>query len=378
MKVLHITPTFYPAVGGIETVIRELVRNLRRRGFEADVMQVSPGNKQTKEFLDGSTVWRVPLIPNRLVGLIPPIRSILVQYDVLHVHDPQVMALSANVLWQGRGKYKVLSTHGGYFHTSKYSLMKNIHWNAIAPIMLRQYDEILASSQSDWERFKTKAPTVKLIPNGVNVEKFQSIGRGPNPESTRWLYWGRLSRNKRIDMLIETVAQVRDAGVRIDLLIAGEDFDGLAKSFETQIERLKLSDAIRILGPLSEIELMSEIGNRSVFISASEHEGFGLSIVEAMAAGMIVICRDMAPLNGFIKSGENGVLLNFDGGDSDLRSLVELCTSSNDALHNMQESARIAAGMHSWDLAISRYVQIYEQFAPEALRLKHDSAILHK
>ena len=120
MKILHITPTFFPAVGGIETVVRELMGHLRRRGFEADAMHIAPENRLAQEGLDNSLVWRVPLYPNRLVGIAPSIRSILRRYDILHVHDPQLMAISGNVLSQGRGQKKVLSTHGGYGHTSQH------------------------------------------------------------------------------------------------------------------------------------------------------------------------------------------------------------------------------------------------------------------
>lgn len=360
MKILHITPTLYPNVGGIETVVRELMRNLRCRGFVADAMQIAPGNRRAKEHLDESIVWRMPLFPNRLIGLLPPARSILSQYDVLHVHDPQAMAISFNSLLQGRGKRIVLSTHGGYHHTSKYHLVKQAHWKLLAPFILNRYDEVLASSRADWELFRTKAPRARLVPNGVNIERFLSVDPSRSADPTRWIYWGRLSKNKRLDVLIDLVAQCREAGFVIDLLIAGPDFDHLLPSLLARLDLLALGSQIRFAGPISDQQLLTEISSRAVFVSASEYEGFGLSVIEAMAAGLIILCRDMQPLNGFVASKSNGFYLRFDGGAADLAQLTTLLGSPKHELSRMRNLAREAAKAHSWSAVIQSYIDIYQ------------------
>jgi alpha-1,3-mannosyltransferase len=361
LKVLHITPTFFPVIGGIETVVRDLVLYSRRVGIVADVLHLSPANKaRSQERMDDCTVWRVPLFPNRLVSVAPGIRSLLMSYDLLHVHDPQAMALSANVLLQGRGKKKVLSTHGGYFHTDNFSLMKKMHWQLFAGLILKQYDGVLASSAADRDIFKTKVPHVKLVANGVNVSKFASVTRGA-ALPTRWIYWGRLSQNKRIDLLINTVKQARDAGLDVHLTIAGRDFDGLLPSIRAQIASCGLKEHIRVLeGSLSDGDLLTELSAHSVFITASEYEGFGLSVIEAMAAGLIVICRNMAPLNGFVSPGKNGALIDFNGSAADLTSLRTLCTAAIPKISAMQDFARTTALSYTWDTAITKFVEIYE------------------
>jgi alpha-1,3-mannosyltransferase len=282
-------------------------------------------------------------------------------YDLLHVHDPQAMALSANVLIQGRGQRKVLSTHGGYFHTANYSLMKKIHWQLFAGAILRRYDDVLTASAADRDTFKTRVPNVKLVPNGVNVSKFAAVSRSAVLPPKRWIYWGRLSRNKRIDLLVRTVKQARDAGLDINLTIAGRDFDGLLPSIRVQIAVNGLSEHIRVLeGSLSDADLLKELAAHSVFITASEYEGFGLSVVEAMAAGLLVVCRNIAPLNGFVVRGKNGLLIDFDGSPSDLSSLRRLCTAPLAQISAMQESARVTAPRYSWNNAINGFIEVYE------------------
>jgi len=361
MKILHITPTFFPAVGGIETVLRDLTSHLRRNGIVADVLHISPNNKHRRqESVDGSTVWRVPLFPNRLIGVTLPIRSLLLGYDLLHVHDPQGMALSANVLVQGRGKKKLLSTHGGYFHTSSYSLIKKIHWQWFAPAILRQYDEILASSAADRDTFETKAPNVRLLGNGIDVSKFISVDHSSALPATRWIYWGRLSQNKRIDLLVDTVKLARDAGLDIRLTIAGRDFDGLSPSIQARIASYGLNNYIRMTGPLSEADLLVELAAHTVFITASEYEGFGLTVVEAMAAGLMVICRNVAPLNSFVVPRKNGALIDFDSSAADLASINLLGTASISEISAMRKEARATALPYSWDSVVKQYIAVYD------------------
>jgi alpha-1,3-mannosyltransferase len=363
MKILHITPTIYPDVGGIETVVRDLMRNLRHKGFVADALHIAVGNRRMRDQLDDSLVWRMPLFPHRLIGVVPSIQPIIREYDILHVHDPHLMALSLNALLRAHGKPIVLSTHGGYRHTSRHSSIKAIHWKFLAPSILNQYDEVLASSHSDWEFFKAKAPRIKLVPNGVNIERFLSIGRAADTNPMRWIYWGRLSKNKRLDIVIDSVAQAHLSGLSIDLLIVGSDFDGLLPSLRARVDQYALQAHIRFAGQLSDTELLKEIATRSVFISASEHEGFGLSIIEAMAAGMIVICRDMPPLNAFVSPGRNGVLLKFDRSASDLSLIRGLCSAPADKLCEMRRNARNAAGQYSWDAVIGQYIDVYTRLS---------------
>jgi len=369
MKILHIAPTFSPAIGGIETVVRALTLNLRSNGIASDVLHISPKNKERRQDrVDDGTVWRVPLFPNRLVGVTPPLGSLLAGYDLLHVHDPQGMALSGNVLVQGRGKKKVLSTHGGYFHTADYSFLKQLHWKLFAGVILNRYDAVFASSTADRDTFKSKAPHVRLMANGVNVSKFVSIDRNPALSATRWIYWGRLSQNKRIDLVVDTVKRARDAGLDIDLTIAGGDFDGLLPSIQAQISRYGLNEHIRVAGQLSDADLLAELAAHTVFITASEYEGFGLSVIEAMAAGLMVICRNLAPLNSFVVPGKNGALIAFDGNPADLASIKALCTVPPAGISMMQKFARATALPHSWETVVKQYIAVYDELLASKTR----------
>ena len=126
MRILSITSTFFPHVGGLEKVVLELAMRLREHGVAMDVAHVAPGLRRGTEEVYGITVYRIPLHGSRFLGWAPALRSLKHNYDLLHVHDPQLLAISANVRWTCRDVPAVLSTHGGFWHTNSLSLLKRL------------------------------------------------------------------------------------------------------------------------------------------------------------------------------------------------------------------------------------------------------------
>lgn len=359
-RVLHITPTYFPAVGGIETVVRSLVKHSREQGVVADVLHAAPNIiSASEDLLDDARVFRRPLRPHRLLGWILGLGDVAGRYELLHVHDPQLMALSFNALMCSKPIRRVLSTHGGFFHTRKLASWKQLHWDLVAPHVLRRYDLVLASSTSDAVKFAERSANVKLVPNGVDVAKFLSVQRESGEKLTRWIFWGRLSRNKRVDLVIDLVARVRAAGLDVKLTVAGSDFDGVLDDAREQVRRAGLADHVSFVGPISDRELLAILGAHTVFITASEHEGFGLSVIEAMSAGLTVICRDMAPLNEFVQPGANGVLLKFDGENEDVAKVLSFCWVDTPEVARLSARARDAARAHDWAVAVTRFHDAY-------------------
>ena len=164
-RILQITPVYAPSLGGIEDVVRALAAGAVRAGCACDVAEVRTSNRVfSRERIDLSFVFRVPLYGHRLVGIAPRLRELIANYDLLHVHDPQVTALSANALISGRGKPLVLSTHGGFFHTAKFPLAKQLHRRISLGPMLAGYTAILASSETDQRTFAAFSRRVELVP----------------------------------------------------------------------------------------------------------------------------------------------------------------------------------------------------------------------
>lgn len=359
LRVLHVTPTFHPDVGGIETMIDELTDHLRLHHIDCEIAHISVSHRTLREeAISGKRVWRIPLLGNRLVGLAPRLRDVARSFDLIHVHDPQMMAITTNVLLFGGTQPVVLSTHGGYHHTKRLNFWKNLHEKVLLKSAVNRYTAVLASSAADYDHFSKFSERVILCPNGVNTERFR-LAQKRHARADRWIYWGRFSTNKRLDRVIACVAQARTAGFEVDLCICGPDFDGIGNDLRRQIAADNLNGCVE-LKPFLPIEaLREELATRTVFISASEHEGFGLSIVEAMAAGCLIACRDMPPLNGFVRQGVNGTFLRFDGGDQDRVQLTELLKMEGAAVEHGANDSMKRAASHSWQGVVPAFVTAY-------------------
>jgi alpha-1,3-mannosyltransferase len=359
VRVLQVTPTFHPEIGGIATVVDELTSQLGPHRIDSEVAHISVAHRKLREeLLAGKRVWRVPMLGNRLVGLAPQLRDVVKGFDLIHVHDPQLAALTANVVFFGGGIPAVLSTHGGYHHTKRLAYWKRAHEKLLLRSALNTYTMILASSSADHSRFSQFSRRVVLCPNGVNVDRFR-LSQKKSRCANRWIYWGRLSRNKRLDRVIACVAQARRIGYDVNLCICGPDFDGISDELTRQIAVEGLSEFVELKPFLSIDALREELTDRTVFITASEHEGFGLSIVEAMAAGCLIVCRDMEPLNGFVQERKNGIFLRFDGKSDDESRLTQLLQLDEAAVAQGANVSQSQAGSYGWQSAITAFIDSY-------------------
>lgn len=360
MKVLHVTPAFYPQVGGIELVVQNLAVHSKRLGVEAEVLHLSPEIPALSHLtVEGVSVTKVPLRGNRLVGYAPQLRQALQGFDLLHVHDPQLMAISANLMLSGSRAPRVLSTHGAYHHTHHYENIKRLHEQFAMRHMLAPYGLVLATSESDATFFRRYTDRLRVTGNGIDVARYRVADRPAVGDLHRWIYWGRLSANKRVDGLIDCVERLRVVGHRVDLLIAGKNVDGLAASYQARIDAAGLGDQVRIAPPLSDAELQAALRQRTVFITGSEYEGFGLTLLEAMAAGLLVVCRDVEPMNAFVQSGVNGLCLAFDGGDADLARLVDFVSMDSPRQQAMRAAGIAFADGYDWPRIAERFIDAY-------------------
>jgi glycosyltransferase involved in cell wall biosynthesis len=103
---------------------------------------------------------------------------------------------------------------------------------------------------------------------------------------------GHMEKRKNYPRLVEGVALLRDRGVHIPLIIIGND-SGERRVIEKSIKATSLSDQVRILGGLTDLEVGCAYKLCSLFAFPSAYEGFGIPILEAMAAGCPMVLSDI-------------------------------------------------------------------------------------
>lgn len=361
MKILHVYNHFYPCVGGIETYMEDLCVHLIKLGHTSDVccLNKCPESKEKLrpfETHKGIKIIRLPYKDFKYYKISPKILKIIKPYDVIHVHGLGFFSdfLSATKLVHK--KPLVLSTHGGIFHTKKIGLVKQPYFYVWSRQSLRNFDRIIAVSRNDEKLFAKISKKVVFIPDGIEFEKYSKIRR--RPEASTFLFIGRLSPNKRIDRLIELAHDLKKDMPGIRLYIAGKDWKGERKRLDALVRKKNLAGSVIFTGEVSEKEKISLLSRAEFFVSASEYEGFGISVVEAMAAGVPVIANDIDSFRNFIRNGENGFLADF----SNLEMVKSLVMKIKDSdLPQISKNARQEASKYDWKRISEKVDDIYEK-----------------
>ena len=125
----------------------------------------------------------------------------------------------------------------------------------------------------------------------------RSVERGSNPAAPVVLFVGRVTPNKRHEDLIAAFALIADEVPSARLVLVGAlDSVSYAHAIRRYAEHLGVAHGVDLIGQVSDSVLAQWYGRADVFVCLSEHEGFCIPVVEAMAAGIPVIAFRAAVL----------------------------------------------------------------------------------
>ncbi|MDO8428055.1 MAG: glycosyltransferase family 4 protein [Candidatus Diapherotrites archaeon] len=359
MKIAQITNHFWPCIGGIEQVVETLSKELIKK-HEVTIICLNKCAKQNacisiKENYQGLAIRRLTFI--NLKNYFPAfgILSEIKPYDLLHIHG---LSFFSDFLLFTRFIHKkpiILNTHGGIFHTNPKKWHKRIYFFGLQKFLLKKASLIIADSENDFKIFSQIVPEskIKIIPNPVDIEKFQTRKQEKQPNT--FLFVGRFSKNKRIDLLIQTFAEMQKQIKNAQLWIVGKDFDGIKTSLVQQIRKFNLGTSVQILENINDSQLVEIYTKAEFFMSASEYEGFGVSVIEGMAAGCIPILNKISAFEDILENGKNGLLVDFTQKNSS--QVIAEFTKQNHAQFKVKERS----ADYSIQKEIKKLNEIYAQ-----------------
>ena len=295
-RVLHVVRQFLPNRGGLEDVVFHLCREQQRRGVDVRVLTLDRlfGDPETRlasrETLAGIDIRRIPFRGSHRYPLAPGFLPHLGWADLVHVHAIDfffdALALSKPL----HRKPLVSTTHGGFFHTQAYPRLKRLWFGGPTRMSAMAYETIVGCSTTDAATFRPIAgDRVRTIENGVDLAKFAGAA-SPEPVK-RLVTLGRFSTNKRPERLI---AMMRELGHDWHLDLIGVESDWTAGGLRAEIAAAGVADRVALHLGIADREIAGLMRRASLFVSASEFEGFGLALIEAMSAGLVPIVQPNA------------------------------------------------------------------------------------
>lgn len=324
---------------------------------------------QTPAFEPEGTLVPVPSIalPVRsefrlALGLPPSIRRDLDRFDphIVHVSTPDILGTRAQSWAAAHGIPHVASMHT-LFET--YLAYYGLDW--LRPLaerhlnrFYRRADHVFAPTPVLVEKLRGLRGDgrASVWSRGIDRDMFSPLKRdmawrrtlGIADDDIVVLYFGRLVKEKGIDIYTDVIARLQDRG-RIRALVVGE---GPARSGFDNIDTAVLT------GHLEGDDLARAVASADIMLAPSTTETFGQVMLEAMASGLPVVSADAPSARALIGDSETGLMC----APTSARQYVEAIGSlvSNSARrHAMGAAARERSAAFSWNAASHSVAQVY-------------------
>lgn len=367
--IVHVVRQFLPNRGGLEDVVYNLCRELLAKGFAVRVVTLDRlfSNPSillpAHEMIDGIEVVRIPWKGSSRYPLAPSILAHLGDADLVHVHAVDFFFDALSWLRPLHRRPLVATTHGGFFHTRNHALLKSIWFRTVTRLSCLGYRQLVCCSASDTALFdRIAAGRTVTIENGADLSKF--AGRGSKMPAKRAVTLGRFSVNKRLDNLVRTMAGLvaRDPEWHLDII--GVPSDLSEADLRGLIASAGIESHVSLHIGLPNEAVAELISQASLFVSASEYEGFGLVAIEAMSAGLMPVLhaneayRQLASRHGQI------VLTDFSQPDIAARAIETAYSRVVAEGTELREAVMRETLPYSWSFVSDAYVEAYRRASP--------------
>jgi glycosyltransferase involved in cell wall biosynthesis len=216
---------------------------------------------------------------------------------------------------------------------------------------------VSAQSRSDLGKYGFAPERVEVIGNGVDYEKFSGRRESTDPTSMkRILVVSRLEPRKNVTEAIDAVAELAPGSCRLDIVGDGSERGALA----ALVKSLRVEDVVHFLGRVKEESLPELYAESAIFLTTSRSEGFGLSLLEAMASGCGCVASDLPTHRALIEHGQSGLIYQR---RQDLVSCLQDLLSSPEKVRRLGTSARQVAMSHTWNKVAERVLAAYSKVA---------------
>ncbi len=130
-----------------------------------------------------------------------------------------------------------------------------------------------------------------------------------NKNVTKFIFLGRLSKVKRLDLIIHFINELHKKKLQVTLDIFGPD-NSVWDTLKSQIDSLALNTSIKYRGSCSFEETQTVLSNYDAFVLMSDYEGMSISTVQAMETGLLCFLRNVGEIANYGENMVNAVILN--------------------------------------------------------------------
>ena len=263
------------------------------------------------------------------------------QWRVFHARRNDEMIQALLLKWVFRAKLKIAFTSTAQRHHSRFT-----------QFLMRQMDSIISTCSAAASYLET--PPDIIIPHGIDIHTFspaenkddcwQALGL---PGKYGIGIFGRIRPQKGLDRLIDAVIPLLPNHPDFNVVITGQIQRQDQAYFDMQMQKIKqagLEAQVHYLGELPFAEIPKIMRSMSLVAAFSRNEGFGLTVIEAMASGAAVIASDAGAWPDIIRQSVDGYCVS--GDQQAINSTLKSLLDSPQLLLEMGAEARQHAEQH--------------------------------
>lgn len=351
LKVLEIARSFYPSVGGLEKFVSDRIKLYDDLGFESGIISSTFNTGKFDYSLKSDNAVFVKQFTPYNIGF--NLKKILTQKaDIISVNQIGNYVSDYSLMYAHKNKIKCILTPHFYFHTEKFGLAKKLHKKYLSPKLLAIPDKIICFT--DYEKdffvrqFFVPESKISIIPHYFeNKEEAVDWSHG-----NYFLYLGRSSSNKKIDLLITAFDKIKDLSYRLLLTVSGDQLDRASR------ELVKNNNKIELLGYITHAEKERLLRNASALILPTDFEAFGIVLLEASGFGRPILCSSLQIFDEILNPA--GVIY-FENDVSSLMNKMTLFIRMNDsAKSEMGNVNRTNLDRFSFEIVKKKYLSLFE------------------
>jgi 1,2-diacylglycerol 3-alpha-glucosyltransferase len=358
VKIAMFADSFHPNVDGAVVAMEIASKGLEKRGHEVVMLAPDPGSRQVdywrkvhylpaREFKSYAG-YRIVVSPSDMLEFLRKEKV-----DVIHCHGIASMAILSLTAAKALKVPHVLTFHTMANEAIKYyspvhvphQIMEQLVWIYLRNL-LKRAEVVVAPSAPIRDELLANGVAMKaceVVPTGVDCTRFSPekydrtfLDRFGLGGKRVLLHVGRLSKEKRLDIVLKAMAEVAPKVPDLRLLVVGKG--PAAEEYKTLARTLGISDRVVFAGFLPDDELPKAYASVEALVISSTFETQGLVVLEALASGTPVVGIRFRAIPEFISEGKNGCLFEKDAcADAILRCLVRSDSMKINAVSSARE-----------------------------------------
>lgn len=377
MKILFCNYEYPPLGGGGGVVNAWLAESLAAK-HDVTVLTSSAYGLSAEETVNGVRIIRVPVyFRNKLQAAnLASMAAFVIngmrrgrklieaeKFDVVNTHFVIPTGPVGHYLAGKAGIPNILSVHGGDLYDPSKFLSPHRHFFLRSPAkqLLRKADAVVGQSKNTVanvaEFYDANIPC-DLIPLGIPRVEFDQPNRAEfdlADDDFVLITIGRLVSRKGVDQLVEMMARMRDSKAKLVVIGGGPK----QEEWQALCTEKGVADKVIFAGQASDDDKNKLLACADLYVSTSQHEGFGLVFLEGMAAGLPVVCYDHGGQTDFVADDYNGYLVKL----NDLATFeqrVRALESDRALLQRQSEGSLSTVENYFIDTCAARYETLFQ------------------